>query len=113
MPNLSGASLAGTFDGANFSEAEFSSATLAGSMTGANFAAAFMDGAAIGAKLNNAVFKGAHLDGAIFSNADLTGADMTGVTGLGVVFDKATVTCPDGKPSNPSAKGLAACRIKP
>jgi hypothetical protein len=111
--NLSGASLAGTFDGANFSEAEFSSATLAGSMTGANFAAAFMDGAAIGAKLNNAVFKGAHLDGAIFSNADLTGADMTGVTGLGVVFDKATVTCPDGKPSNPSAKGLAACRIKP
>jgi hypothetical protein len=29
------------------------------------------------------------------------------------MFDKVTVTCPDGKPSNPAGKGLAACRIKP
>jgi hypothetical protein len=111
--NLSGASLTGTFDGANFSGTELSSATLAGSMTGANFAGAFMAEAAIGARLNNATFKGARLDGAIFSGADLTGGDFTGVTAAGVVFDKATVTCPDGKPSNPAGKGLAACRIKP
>jgi hypothetical protein len=110
---INNASLSGTFDGADFSGADLSGATLAGSMSKANFSGAYFAGATVAAKLNGASFKGAHLDGAFFSGADLTGADMSGVTGLNVTFDKATVTCPDGQPSNPSATGLAACRIKP
>jgi uncharacterized protein YjbI with pentapeptide repeats len=110
---MSGGTYSGTFDGANLAGVGISSSALAGSWSKANFAGAFLTDAKISAKLDQASFKGARLDTAVFSNADLTGADFSGASAAGVTFDKATVTCPDGKPSDPKATGFAACRIKP
>jgi hypothetical protein len=110
---MSGGTYSGDFTGANFTGVEISSATLSGSWAKANFAGGFLADAKISAKLDQANFKGARLDGAFFSNADLTGADFSGASAFTVTFDKATVTCPDGKPSDGTATGFAACRIKP
>jgi uncharacterized protein YjbI with pentapeptide repeats len=110
---ISNGTLIGTFDGANLSGADLSFASLQGSMTTANFGGAFLDNATIGSKLVHASFKGADLHSAFVDGADLTGADMTGITADGITFYKDSVTCPDGRPSDSSATGLAACRIKP
>jgi hypothetical protein len=50
---------------------------------------------------------------AVLIVAFLAAACGANTSPFNVTFDKATITCPDGKPSNPSATGLAACRIKP
>ena len=40
-------------------------------------------------------------------------ADMASASGFGVSFDEATAAYPDGMPSDPTAAGFAACRLKP
>jgi uncharacterized protein YjbI with pentapeptide repeats len=110
--SFGGGKLSGKFDGANMAGDDLSGAAVSGSMTGANLTGAFFAGATVGADLSGANLSGATMNGATFSGANLAGATVTGVSWEGVSFDGTTVTCPDGKPSNPAAKGAAACRIK-
>lgn len=131
--SLGGDSSGARFDGADLRGARVPLDVLAGDMPGTRLAGASFqvpttlpDGLTLSDRdLVDASFSGpyggtgdlrgvdfgnAQIDGADFWYVDLTGAKLKAASFTTLTFSN--VTCPDGKPMQANAYGLAACRIK-